>query len=197
MSTVSSEEELEEYKREFQRKRWEREQEKKAAHERQQHQLHRVAWYLAFPIFIFSLILVIDDLIPAKQLMEQVLRGWQERGVASRRHRGELKSFMQTTHYKIRVSHDVHLSYPYYQTNKPAIHLSITPIFNIPRFFSIGAETKTCEVLATVHSIPIPFPWLLLVSCAITLLLKDFSKLAYAICFMPELLLGIIIVIMI
>lgn len=197
-SVAYEEDPIEVYKREFKRRRWEREQEEKAqeevrrnAYERKTFKLMRT---LAFPILAFSLILVVDDLLPRNVYEEVPVRGWQE-GTGSRR--SPLMSYIETWNFYLPIPHEFHLRYPYYANDKPSITVSVTPIFDVPRDIrcNLFNERWYFEIAGTIHSNTFKLPWLLLL-CSLYVVASRFSKLSYSLCGVPALLLAFVVLIM-
>ena len=191
---------IEAYKKEFKRKRWEKEQRAKERRIKREKNTYRVMRVVAFPILAFAFLLVLDDLLPPSVHQEIPIAGWQERLGSYRRHtRGELISYMQTPHFYMQVPHQLHLNYPYYDVDKPPVTIAATPIFDIPRSLSyihndVGVRY---EVGGTIHSIPVQLPWLLLISSAFVVYRKEYSMLNYALCLLPLLILAIVLLAMI
>ncbi len=186
---VHEEDPVEAYKREFQRKRWEKEQAAKARRLRGEQQAHRIARFLTFPIAVFAIILLLDKYLPRDVYHEVAELGWQERG--SGKH-PELYSYMQTKSFTFVVPHEAHLDYPYYDANKPVITIKVTPIFKIPlqASFTLSEYFYSFDLTDNIHMLIIPLTWLLFVSSMFTILMKEYSKLSYSLCFLPMLLLA-------
>jgi hypothetical protein len=183
MRTVRSEEELQEHKRQFQRKRWEQEQEQKASLERKRKVAHRLAWMLSWPILIFSILLVIDNRLPADHVNEKVQEAQRIEG--GKRYR-MISYVLKTSNRTFRISEDTYDRLHRLKVT-PTIELQVTPIFHVARSFIIqnGSDQST-EVLSTIYSVPVSFPWLLLLSCLVTLIfLRRYSRVALGFCFLP------------
>lgn len=132
-----TEDPVESYKRTFKRKRWEEERKRKEETEARaaywQPRIYNVMRFISFPILAFAFVLVLDNLLPAAVYQEVAEFGYQVRSGRGRRTQGALVSHIKTAHFDVRVPHELHLNYPYFEDNKPALKISITPIFKIPR----------------------------------------------------------------
>lgn len=197
-SVGNEEDPIEAYKREFKRKRWEKEQQAHARRLVQQQMAYKIMRIITFPIFFFALTLVIDDFLSFKKFVETPTAGWQERLGRQRKFRGKLISHIQTENFFLRVPNEFHLAYPYYESNKPPVEIFVTPLFNIPRYMhcTLGRYNWRVEVPGTIHSQIFQVPWLLLIASLFIIVRKNFSTLNYALCFLPALLFAYVIVAM-
>jgi DnaJ-domain-containing protein 1 len=196
--TFFDEDPIEAYKREFKRKRWEREQEEKAREKarREQHEVRMFKFMRTMTYFIlaFALSLVADDMLPRKIYHEVPMSGWQEREGGRR---SQLASHVETPNFYLPVPHQFHLAYPYYTTDRPPITISVTPVFNVPRDVrcTLDNERWYFEILGTIHADAVKLPWLLVVS-SLYVAASKFSKLSYSLCGVPALLLAAVVLIM-
>jgi hypothetical protein len=183
----------EEYKRQFlQRKREEaaRNIEKTKSDEQRK---YKVARFMAMPILLFAFLLTVDEYLPAIHYNEMSDRGWQFT-VGRKYH--ELLTFMRTKSFILQVPEEVHLDYDY--DNPGIMDIATSPIFGIPR--EVKANTKhyeyTFEPEEEIYSGFFPVHWLLLLSAMFTVFRKKYSVMNYALGYMPLLLLGFEILLM-
>ncbi|HTJ48671.1 MAG TPA: hypothetical protein VL443_04380 [Cyclobacteriaceae bacterium] len=179
------------YKREFKRKRWEKEQAQKAKTEQYRRTSHKYFRFLAFPAALFALILIIDKYLPGNVYQETVDKGWQERTGGSRRSRGELISFMQTENFELAVPHEIHLHYPYNESNRPPLLIAVSPIFKIPLHATVDMNNKQYkfDILETIHSFYLPLTWMLLITSLVCIYFKQYSWSTYTFAFVPAIIL--------
>lgn len=184
---------VEVYKQEFKRKKQQEaklQKERAIQREQQTFKFFRLA---SFPILLFAIFLLVDEVLPAKIFREVAEEGWQERR-GGRRSRGVLVSYMSTEHFILAVPHDIHLNYDYFSKKKQVLTIAATPIQKIPRLVSLahGDGFVEFEVRYTLYS---DFPWhyLLLLSSVFTILRKKYSKVNYMLCFLPLLMLAIVL----
>lgn len=198
VTEVYEEDPIEAYKREFKRKRWEKEQAAKERRVKREMITYRVMGAVAFPMLAFALILVLDNVLPRRVYQEPGLAGWQERIGGYRRSRGVLISYMETPHFFMQVPHELHVNYPYYDVDKPPLTIAATPIFDIARSVSYIHNDMGLryEIGGTVHSNPAQLPWLLLISSAFVVYKNEYSMLNYALCFLPLLIFGFVLLVM-
>lgn len=189
---------IETYKREFQRKRWEKAEAGKAIRLARAKTTYKVVRILTFPILVFAVILLMDDFLPPNAYDEIPISGWQDRLPGAKYSRGELVSYMETSNYFIRVPHQFHLAYPYYDENKPPVRIFTTPILDIPRNLHCSFEGQSwrMDLPGTIHTHVIPLRWLLLLSSLFVVARKKYSPLNYMLCFFPMLVMAFVIVIM-
>lgn len=194
-----AEDPIEAHRRELKRKRWEKEQRAKGLAIKREKITYRVMRVVAFPMMAFAFLLVLDNLLTHSVHEELPIAGWQERTSRHKKpHRSELRSYMETPHYYMQVPHQLHLSYPYYDDDKPKVTIAATPIFDIPQSVSYihdGVGLRY-DVGGTVHSSPFQLPWLLLISSGFVGFRNEYSLLNYAMCFLPLLIFTIILVVM-
>jgi len=199
---TNTEDPVEAYKREFKRRRWEKEKQKKEEAEAVaaywEPRIYKVVRILIFPVFAFAFLLVLDNMLPKAVYREVAESGYQVRGGQTRSTKGSLASYMRTSHFVLRVPHELHLDYPYYEESKPVLTIHVTSIFRIPRNIEciLNDKLQYFEVPHTIHSTFIALPWLLLTSSFVIVWNGKFSKLMYGLCFLPFLLLAIVLIIM-
>ncbi len=173
-------------------KRRERSQLKIDKQEKLEKFFHRTAWYLSMPIAVFAIILVLDGLLPFTVINENVQKGFRK----TDQHEAGLKSFLETDHHTIRVPDEIRLNLEKVSNPSPVVTLHITSILKIPVEFALSNNSRqVMEVPLTIHTIGFPLKWLLLISSLFTVIMKDFSRLSYALCFFPEVLLATILLI--
>jgi hypothetical protein len=198
VSIAYEEDPIEAYKREFKRKRWEKEQQAKARRLAREQTTYKIMRIVTFPIFFFAVVLVLDDFLPLHRFVETPITGWQERLSGGKYSKGELISRIQTENFIVRIPHKFHLAYPYYEENKPPIEIFVTPLFDIPRHIhcSLGRYYWRMKVPGTIHTQIFQVPWLLLIISSFVVARKKFSFWNYVMCFLPALLLAFVIVVM-
>jgi hypothetical protein len=191
---LEEEDPVEAYKREFQRKRWQKEQEAKKRRIEIERQTHRIGRYLACPIAVFAFVLLLDKYLPANIYNEVAEMGWQE-SIHQKRGPTIYISYMQTETFVFTVPADAHLNYPYYDTDKPPIKIDVTPIFNIPVHvsYTLGEYFYSFEIPETIHTMKIPLTWMLLLSSLFTILAKEYTMMTYSLAFLPMLLLAFVV----
>lgn len=189
---------IEAYKREFKRKRWEKEQAAKARALSRQKITYKIVRILTFPTLAFAMLLVVDGLLPFIAHEEIPVAGWQEREGRIRRSRGELISYLETPKFFLRVPHEFHLNYPYYDDVKPPVTIYTSRMFDVPLqgYSTFGGYHWRFEIPNTIHSHTVPIKWMLLLSSLFVVFRKKFSPLDYALCFLPALFLAGVIVVM-
>ena len=182
---------IEAYKREFKRKRWEREKLQKERRLRNEQSTFRIMRITSMPILLFAVVLVADSLLPANVYSEIAEEGWQKR--FGRRGMKTYVSYMRTKSFVMAVPHEIHLNYPYYD-NKVPLTIEASPIFNIPERVTtkIGEQKYSGRVSDTVYYL-VPFQYLLFLSALYTVWRKQYSKLNYYLSFVPLLILCLVI----
>ena len=196
---IEEEDPIEAYKREFKRKRWEKEQAARARAITRERVTYKVFRTLTFPILVFALLIVTDGFLPFIPHEEIPIAGWQERERGGKYSQGVLNSYLQTPGFYVRVPHEFHLNYPYYDDVKPPVTIYTSAIFDVPREVSstFGGYHWKVEILNTVHNHYFPVKWMLLLSSLFVVIRKKFSLLDYAVCFLPALfLVGVIVIMM-
>ena len=196
---IEEEDPIEAHKREFKRKRWEKEQAARARALSRQKVAYTVLRTLTFPILVFSLLIVADGFLPFIPHEEIPIAGWQEREAGGKYSKGVLNSYLQTPGFYVRVPHEFHLSYPYYDDVKPPVTIYTSAIFDVPRQVSstFGGYHWRVEIQNTIHNHFFPIKWMLLLSSLFVVIRKKFSLLDYAVCFLPALfLVGVIVIMM-
>jgi hypothetical protein len=189
--------EQEEVRQELRRKQSESARLKTEKQEKLERFIHRVTWYLSMPIVVFAIALVLDGLLPATALNENIVKSFQEQRSAGRRHNDHLRSFIETDHYQIPAPEGVTLNFSGKNDPKPPITIYVTPFFKIPVEFTLSDNsTEVLEVPRTIHTMGFPLKWILLISSLLTLFMKALTKFSYALCFLPVLLLAITLLIM-
>lgn len=184
---VHEQDPVEAYNREFQRKRWEKEQAAEARKMQWERKAFRIARFLAYPIAVFAFVLVADRYLPRDLYHEVGVMGWQERGHAKRK--PPLHSYMQTKSFAFAAPHEAHLNYPYYEADKPVITISVTPIFKVPLHATFTLKDRVYS-FPLRDFLPITIYWLLFISSMFTILRKEYSMLTYALCYVPIMLLA-------
>lgn len=191
----SDENALEEYKREFlERKAEERrvEKERKLHCRKTEFKLFRWSSIL---VLIIAVILLSDYWLPSTVHKEIAVEGWQE--MRGRGSSAILMSFMKTKSFKFDAPNEVHSGYDYNGESRNVISIETTPVLKTIKTLEtqINNELWTWEPETTVYT-NVPFlPYLLFISSIISLVRKTFSETNYWLAIIPNLLLGLIILI--
>ena len=195
--TQTDEEHLyEERKRAFRKRKWEEAQRAEAKREKREKLIYKIMRVLAFPCLAFAMVLVVDEWLPVNTYVEIADRGWQVRGPSGRSGRqGILSSYMQTPNFVLSVPNEVHLDYDYFGKPGP-IKIEATPILKIPRFIEVITKKHlyVFDAAGTIYSILLPLHYIMLLSAGYVVYTRRYSKLSYSLCFLPIMLLLIIVV---
>jgi len=188
----ADEDPVEAYKRDFKRRRWEREKQAKERRLRNNHRNFKIARIIAIFILAFSVSLIIDSLWPSHIYYEKAEQGWQKRYGKGRG--AALVSYIETKSFVMAVPAEIHLNYPYYDEQKEPLIIKASPFFNIPKSITviIGEKEYHSNITDTVYYF-IPFHWLLFASALFTVWRKKYSELNYALSFLPILILCIVV----
>lgn len=196
-SEIEQEDPVEQYKREFKlRKQREAKQREKEIIAREKKQF-KMARMVALCMLFATLILLVDHYLPPKYYEEIADRGWQQRLGGTRRSRGELISTMHTKNFTIGVPNEVHVNYDYF-VKPEIIKISVSPLFHIPETIWVPTQKGLYkfEALRTIYS-NIFLLYLLSLSSIFTAVRKEYTLVNYGLCYLPMLIAGIIIYIMI
>lgn len=193
-ATFSEEDPREIWKREYIKLKREQKIKAEADIERFRSQTFRIARWISFPILLFALLIVTDDLLPKDKHKEVAEMGWQEvRYVGDRRsayHRRYYVSYMKTMHFEFQVTNESHVNYDYYGA-PDTLSIEVTRMFETLDKVSIVGDNQN---ILNRPGRKVPLPFLLLVSAAFTVLRKDYNLMNYSLCFLPLLLLALTIV---
>jgi len=185
------------YRREYIQRKREEEQKRKVNKVARERVVYRIVRIVNVPIFAFVVMLIADKFLPQKVYHEVAELGWQTRYGGTRRSPGELFSFMQTEHFVISVPDDFHVDYIYYAKQKEALAISVTPIFKVPTAVAYSRDPNhTVDVRRTIYTQYFPWHYLLAISSLFVMTQKEYSKLAYSLCFLPALFLAVVLLIM-
>jgi curved DNA-binding protein CbpA len=182
------------YRREFIRKRAEKERAQKEADETYRRKLHTMLRYAAIVISPLVFIIAIDNYLPSRTYVEYPTIGYQRsygRGKSD-----ALISYMETPNFVLVVPHELHIHYDYFIYKKP-LTIKASGILGVPQTISIkkGNEEKVYWVKDTIYDYHIPIHLLLLLCTFFTIYRKEYSQLTYTLCFMPPLLFSFIVLI--
>jgi curved DNA-binding protein CbpA len=134
---------VEAYKREFKRKRWEKEKLEKERRLHNEKLVHRFLRFIAMPLLAIALSLLIDSLLPANVYSEKAEDGWQRRFGKGR---GKTYvSYMRTHSFILAVPSQIHVNYPYYEKDKPPLIIEVSPVFNIPKQITVTLGESVYE----------------------------------------------------
>jgi hypothetical protein len=173
----SEEDPTEVYKREFQRKRWEKEQQEKQHALKWNSKIHAWLRTLAFPILAFAFTLVLDSIVPPNIISEKGLEGWQ-RGYGRRSR--VYTSYIQTQSFIVAVPNEIHVNYPYYAENKPPLIIEVSPLFKIPKQVTVTIDNvRYVAMVGETIFHWIPFHYLLLISSVLAIWKKNYSWTSY------------------
>ena len=183
------------YRREYIHRKQREKQEAGRREDTQRQTIFRIMRWVNFAILAYAVLLTIDYFLPAKVYQEVGVVGWQE---AYGQHRGKgglIYSYMQTTHFTLTISDELHLRYNYDAPEKQPLVVKITKICKIPTTVSLAdKETNTTyRVLSTPFSEGIARPLILLIVTAIILWFRKYSYVNYMNCFMPLLLFFLVV----
>jgi hypothetical protein len=184
---------VEAYKREFQRKRFEKEKDARKRQIRAERKIFKFVHTITLPILAFAMFLIVDDLLPSNVYHEVAEMGWQES--AGKGVRKVYTTYMQTASFVVAVPAELHLDYPYYEQHKEALTIRASSMLNIPQTIEvvINGNLYQTDALYTIYSMFIPLHYLLFISALFTVARKNYSKLNYSLCFLPALILCFVI----
>src|SRR5437868_1953461 len=77
-NSLYDEDPVEAYKREFQRKRFEKEKDARERQIRADRNIFKIVHTITLPILAFAMFLIVDDLLPSNVYHEVAEMGWQE-----------------------------------------------------------------------------------------------------------------------
>lgn len=188
------------YKRAYFRQKYQESVKKEEARVRREKQIFPIARMSAIPILVFALLLVGDYYLPALDFREVAEEGWQKLPKMLYKHSGysnreDMISRMRTKNFEFIVPDEVHTNYNYYG-NKDTLYISATPILKTVKTVGIKTDVGLIKwnTEGTIYTRFIPWHFILLASALFTVLRKDYSQLNYSLCFLPALLLGILLV---
>jgi hypothetical protein len=136
-------------------------------------------FYVNILIAAFALMLIVDQQLPTIARMEFALDI-----------PGDIRTDQITTEtYVLDIPRSAELDHTFVIT-KP-VFLECSPIFRVPTraFVEYKDRAWTFEPAATVFSFAIPFHYIILLFCAISLCMRTFSPVAFSICFAPSIML--------
>lgn len=188
------------YKRAYFRQKYQESVKKEEARVTREKKIYPVARLVTMPILVFALLLVIDFYLPSLAFNEVAEAGWQKLPKMSYKHSGystqeEFISRMRTKNFEFIVPDEVHTSYNYYG-DKDTLYIAVTPILKTVKNVGIKTEVGLIKWNAegTIYTRFIPWHFLLLATSLFTVLRKNYSQLNYSFCFLPALILGVILV---
>ena len=160
---------------------------------------YRYVWILAFPVLVFSLLLVIDRYLPQLEYREVAESGWQKKTGRRyhKRHRskGYLVSYMKTKNFIIAVPDEMHVDYDYYAADRKVLTISVSPIFKIPSTVSLAGHPPA-DVERTIFSNQFKIHYLLFISSLFIVFRKRYSPLNFCVSVMLPILLIAVLLIM-
>ncbi|HEY5744764.1 MAG TPA: DnaJ domain-containing protein [Chryseolinea sp.] len=184
------------YRREYIQRKQREKQEAARLQDRQRRNIFRIMRWVNFAILAYAVLLAVDYFLPAKVYQEVGVAGWQETYGQNRRGRGGLVyNYMQTTHFTLTVSDELHSRYNYDATEKQPLVVKTTTIYRIPTTVSLADKetTTTYRILSTPFSEGIARPLILLIVTSIILWFRKYSYVNYMNCFMPLLLFFLVV----
>jgi hypothetical protein len=130
-------------------------------------------------IAAFSLFLILDQFLPTTTVMEFAMDVPDELRLDE----------IETENYKLSIPRSAELEHSFVIT-KPVI-IEYSPIFKVPTLAVVQHEDKEWIFVpaATVFSFAIPFHYVILLFCGITLSMRTFSQLSFSVCFAPSIML--------
>jgi hypothetical protein len=153
---------------------------------------------LSFLFLAIATLLVVDFHLPSTIIREIAIEGWQQReggsGSLKNYDPGELVSYMRTRDFTIAVPHQVHLNYDYYAVERPTVIFEFTPILKTAKAIGL-VNNQMYPAPKSIYTFEIPLHYLLLASSLFTVVRKKYSRLNYSLCFLPSLLFGAIILV--
>lgn len=153
--------------------------------------IYMVFRLVSVAILVSAGVVGIDWLLPLNLYKEIAEKGWQEQRPYSWRQ--DKITYMKTPNFTMAVPAEVHSGYDY--THPERLLIRTTPVFMIPRTISIArnGEIRTWEIPGTLFNTGGFWIYLLLTSATFTAL-KNYSRPAFFLCFLPCLVLAILIV---
>lgn len=188
------------YKRAYFRQKYQESVKKEEARVMRERQIFPIARLLTIPILVFALLLVADYYLPSLDYKEVAEEGWQKLPKMLYKHSGysnqdDLITRMKTKNFEFIVPDEVHTNYNYYG-KKDTLYIAATPILKTVK--SVGINTNAGLIKwtteGTIYTRFIPWHFILLVSSVFTVLRKEYSQLNYSLCFLPALIVGVILV---
>lgn len=182
--SAAQEDPNETYRREFLRKRSEKEQQErenekwlKELGEGFKKQIFEVSRWPAILLLLYACVTILDTRLPADAYEEKAEDGWQV-NVSSRKSPVNVyKSFMKTKSFQFSVPNDVHVGYEY-TFNPVPLKIYVTPI--LKRINKVELENKQQFYSWSPRSIyTIILEYALLISCVMALILKKYSNRNY------------------
>jgi len=188
------------YKRAYFRQKHQESMRKEEAKIRREKQIFPIARVLSIPILIFAILLLGDFYLPSLTFSEVAEEGWQKIPKSYYKHSGfpyqeKLVSWIRTKNFKFTAPNEVHTSYNYHG-RKDTLYIATTPILRTVKTITIkkqNGQTKW-DAEETIYTRFIPWQLLLLASSLFTVFRKEYTPLNYSLCFLPALILGVILV---
>ncbi len=188
------------YKRAYFRQRYQASLRKEEAKVRREKRIFPIARMMSIPILAFAILLMIDFYLPTRLFREVAEEGWQKLPKAYYKHSGYandelMVSRMRTKSFEFIVPDEVHTNYNYY-SHKDTLYIATTPILRTVKNVSLTTDGALIrwDVQETIYTRFIPWHFLLLASSLFTVFRKNYSQLNYSLCFLPALILGVILV---
>ena len=188
------------YKRAYFRQKYQESLKKQEARERREKQIFPVARILTMPILVFALLLVGDYYLPSTEYKEVAEEGSQKIPKMLYKHSGystqdDIITRMKTLNFEFIVPDEVHANYNYYG-NKDTLYIATTPILKTVKTVGINTNAGLIKwkTEGTIYTRFVPWHFILLASALFTVLRKEYSQLNYSMCFLPALILGVILV---
>jgi hypothetical protein len=188
------------YKRAYFRQRYQESVKKEEARVRREKQIFPIARLVSIPILVFALLLVGDYYLPSLDYREVAEEGSQKLPKMLYKHSGysnpdDVITRMKTPNFEFIVPDEVHTNYNYYGS-KDTLYITTTPILKTVKTVGINTNAGLIKWTAegTIYTRFIPWHFMLLASALFTVIRKDYSQLNYSLCFLPALILGVVLV---
>ena len=188
------------YKRAYFRQKYQESVKKEEARIRREKQIFPIARMVSIPIFLFALLLVGDYYLPSLNYKEVAEQGWQKLPKMLYKHSGysnqdDLITRMKTKNFEFIVPDEVHTNYNYYG-NKDTLYIAATPILKTVKSVEINTNAGLIKwkTEGTIYTRFIPWHFILLVCSLFTVIRKEYSQINYSLCFLPALIVGVILV---
>jgi hypothetical protein len=150
----------EEYKAAYLRKKKQQEAEAKEFVLRVYKFRYKLLRWASFLIIPFSLLLIVDQLLPGQDYLQTAVNGWQERrGYSTGKYhyrQGELESYMETQNFVMRVPSVIHIEYDY--SNPGKIVVKASPIMKIPKSVWVMTKQGCIHLIPGIISTEVLFP---------------------------------------
>jgi hypothetical protein len=147
--------------------------------------IYSVVRRLCYPIALFSFLIIFDYFLPVTTELDYPLYGYQ---TSSNGKYSAVSSFMKTQQHEFEVPNTVHVDYEYDAVDKKLLCMEFTPIFNTIKRIGVdhGEYALMYKAPGTIY-LPwlLPVPYVLLMVSIFFITQKKYTRLRYALCFLP------------